>query len=83
MERIWGLGSQHVPGNAWPMTTKNLTGKPETFGSQAELDRRCKELGVTHRPDMGWVTKELVGTNAQGKAIYKEASGVGLPGCWV
>ncbi len=82
MERVWKLGTGHRPG-AWPMTTKHLTGKPETFGSQAELDRRCKELGVTQRPDCGWTTKEFLGVDPRtGKQRYKEASGMGLPGCW-
>jgi predicted nucleic acid-binding Zn ribbon protein len=84
MERVWKLGAAHRPGNAWPFTTTHLSGKPETFNSQAELDRRCKELGVTHRPDAGWLTKEFVGVDPRtGKHVYKEASGVGLPGCWV
>lgn len=74
----------HIPGSAWPMTTLHLTGKPETFASQAQLDARCKELGVTHRPDNAWISQEHQGVDFRtGKTIYKEGSGAGLPGSWV
>lgn len=75
---------RHIPGSAWPMTTKNLTGKEETFASQADLDRRCKELGVVQRPDNAWITQEHCGVDFRtGKTIYKEGSGLGMPGSWV
>lgn len=85
MERDLTVESRrHIPGSAWPFTTTHLTGKPETFGNQAELDRRCKELGVTHRPDNAWITQEHCGVDfATGKTIYKEGSGAGMPGSWI
>lgn len=74
----------HIPGSAWPMTTKHLTGKEETFASQAQLDARCKELGITHRPDAAWIEQEYVGLDWRtGTQKYKEGKGLGLPGCWV
>lgn len=72
----------HIPGGAWPFTTTHLSGKPETFSNQAELDRRCKELGVKHRPDASFLEKTVVGTDRRGNPIYKEGSGMGLPGVW-
>ncbi len=66
------------------MTTTHLTGKPETFASQALLDARCKELGVTPRPDTAWLTQEYQGVDFMtGKQRYKEGSGLGVPGCWI
>jgi len=84
MERDYhGEARRHIPGAAWPMTTTHLSGKPETFSSQAELDRRCKELGVTHRPDNAFLDQEYVGVDFRtGKQRYKEGSGRGLPGSW-
>jgi hypothetical protein len=85
MSRDWH--SEALPGNAgsqWPMVTKNLTGKEEVITSEAHLQQRCREEGVTHRPDNAWVSKRQVGTNWQtGEPIYHEGSGAGEPGSWV
>lgn len=82
-EKIWKI-TRHLGGINWPLTTSHLTGKPETFASQAELDRRCKELGVVQRDDAAWIEKEYLGVDFfTGKQRHKEGSGVGLPGCWV
>lgn len=69
-------------GNGFPMTTSHITGKPMTFNSDAELQAACKMYGVTHRPDVAWIEKRLVGVERSGKGIYKEGSGMGLPGVW-
>lgn len=82
MERVL-RGRNHHPGSGWPFTTTHLTGKAETFASQKDLDRRCKELGVTHRPDTAWLDQEYQGVDfATGKQRYKEGSGLGVKGCW-
>jgi hypothetical protein len=83
-ERIWKLGTGHSGVMAFPMTTSHLSGKPETFTSQSQLDARCRELGVTQRDDAAFVTKMYEGYDWRtGKQRYKESSGVGMPGCWV
>jgi hypothetical protein len=84
-ERVWGLSLKHVPGGTYPYTTTNLRpdGKPVTITSDAHLQRLCKEFGATPRPDNGWLTKEYKGVDFKtGKQIYKEGSGMGLPGSW-
>ena len=70
--------------SGFPLTTKHIDGVERTFNSDRELQAFCKANGVTHRPDAGWLTKEIVGMDRKsGKPVYKEGSGVGLPGCWV
>lgn len=84
MERTWRLGTKHIPGAAFPFMTRNLTGKWEEITSESHLQQRCKEEGVTHRPDVAYIEQEFKGVDFRtGKHQYKEASGVGLPGCWV
>jgi hypothetical protein len=85
MVRNWhGEAGRHIPGSAWPFTTKHLTGKEETFADQASLNRRLKELGLRQRDDAAFTEKRLEGydwkTDSQ---KYSEGSGRGLPGCWV
>ncbi len=70
-------------GNGFPFTTSNITGKPMTFNSQRELDRACREHGVTHRPDVAWLEKRHLGSDRNGNPIYSEGSGMGLPGVWI
>lgn len=74
----------HIPGSAWPMTTKNINGKEMTFQNEAELQRACKEFGVTHRPDSAFLEKRYEGLDFRtGQQRYSEGSGRGLPGSWV
>lgn len=82
-DKIWKV-SRHIGGVNWPLTTKHLTGKEETFQNQADLDRRCKELGLVQRDDVGWIEDEYQGVDFRtGQQKYKKGSGVGMPGCWV
>lgn len=81
--KIWKV-TRHLGSVNWPLTTKHLTGKEETFMNQAELDHRCKELGVVQRDDAGWIDDEYQGVNFfTGKQKYKGGSGAGMPGCWI
>lgn len=85
-ERVWALGTNHNPGGTYPYITKNIlpNGQPVEVTSAAHLDRLCRENGVTHRPDNGWLGKEYKGVDFRtGKQIYKEGSGMGLPGTWI
>ena len=83
--RDWhGEAGHHIPGSAWPMTTSNLSGKPETFESQKALDRRCKELGVRQRDDASYVDQSYEGYDIRtGKQNYNEGSCRGNPGVWI
>lgn len=75
---------RHIPGSAWPMITTNLTGKPESFESQKDLDRRCKELGVRQRDDSSYIDQSYEGYDIRtGEQNYNEGSGRGNPGCWI
>lgn len=83
--RDWhGEARRHTPGNAWPMTTTNLTGKPETFADQASLNRRCKELGMRQRDDASYIDQTYGGMDVRtGEQNYSEGSGRGNPGQWI
>lgn len=69
--------------SAFPYTTSNITGKPIEVSSESHLKALCAEHGVTHRPDVAWLEKRHLGSDRQGRPVYKEGNGVGLPGCWV
>lgn len=78
-----GFKERSVAANGFPFTTTHIDGTSRTFNSERELQQACKEHGVNHRPDVAWLEKRIVGTSQEGKPIYKEGNGVGLPGCWV
>lgn len=81
-EKIWKV-TRHLGGGTFPFVTTHITGKPVEVTSEAHLQALCKEHGVNPRPDAAWLTKEYVGVDFRtGKQIYKEGSGMGLPGCW-
>lgn len=85
-ERVWGFSVRHIAANGFPFTTTNVSpdGRPETFSSQSELDRVCKERGLVQRDDAAWVSQQYLGVDMRtGQQRYKEGNGVGLPGCWV
>lgn len=85
-ERVWSLGSSHRGATGFPYVTTNITpdGSPVEVTSPAHLDKLCKEYGVTHRPDNGWIDKEYLGVDMRtGVQRYKEGNGVGYPGCWI
>lgn len=68
----------------YPFVTKNFDGTPIEVTSKAHEKALMQKHGVTKRDDCGFLTKEYVGYDGKtGKQVYKEASGVGLPGCWV
>lgn len=86
METCLSLGSQHIAASAFPYVTRNIhpDGKPIEVQSPAHLKELCKTFNVTPRDDAGYITKEYLGYNMQTKKqMYKESSGVGLPGCWI
>lgn len=82
-ERVWALGNSQKGSDTYPYITKNINGKPIEITSAAHLERVCKENGVTHRPDNGWIEKTYLGTDRKGKHHYHESSGRGMPGSWV
>lgn len=84
-ERVWALGNSHRGASGFPYVTTNILsdGSPVEVRSAQHLDQLCKEHGVTHRPDNGWIDKTYVGVDFRtGKQIYKEGSGMGMPGSW-
>jgi hypothetical protein len=77
-------GVSLVTEKTYPFTTKNFNGKPIEVTSRAHEAALMREYGVVKRDDVAWNGKEYLGYNYRtGKQEYKEANGVGLPGCWV
>lgn len=82
-EKIWRV-TRHMAASAFPFVTTNITGQPIEVTSPRHLDELCKMHGVTNRPDAAWVEKEYLGVDWRtGKQVYKESSGLGMPGCWI
>lgn len=82
MEKVWKV-TKHLGSGAFPFTTKNFNGEPIEVQSPSHLEQLCKQFGVTHRPDAAWVEKEWSHYDWKtGKHVYKEGSGMGLPGVW-
>jgi hypothetical protein len=68
----------------FPFITKNFTGQPIEVTSRAHEKALMQEHGVTKRDDIAWNEKSYEGYNPKtGKQEYKEANGVGMPGCWI
>lgn len=86
-ERVWSMGVRHVGAMAFPYTTTAFDGKPVVVKSESHLKALCQAHGVTHRPDVAWNEKSYShmerGRDGQWKAVMKEGSGVGTPGCWI
>jgi hypothetical protein len=77
-------GVSLVTEKSYPFTTRNFDGKPIEVTSRAHEKALMEAHGVVKRDDVGWINKEYLGYNRHtGKQEYKEANGVGLPGCWV
>lgn len=79
-DRIWRVTRHHAT-SIFPYVTSNITGSPVEVTSQSHLDSLCKAAGVTHRPDVAWIEKEMEATPSGPK--WREGSGRGLPGSWV
>ncbi len=69
--------------NGFPFVTSHITGKPITVESETHLKALCAAHGVTHRPDVAWLEKKHLGSDRDGRPVYKEGSGMGLPGVWI
>lgn len=68
----------------YPFTTKAFNGKPVEVTSRAHEKALMQQYGVRKRDDAAWVEQQYEGYNYRTKRHeYKEANGVGLPGCWV
>jgi len=81
--RIYSISSQSGY-QEFPFVTTHITGKPLEIRDRAHFERVLKAHNLTHRPDIAWTEKEYVGYNRKTrKQEYREASGRGLPGCWV
>ena len=73
-----------VTSKIYPFTTTAFNGKPIEVTSAAHDKALMQEYGCVKRDDVAWNNKEYLGYNPRtGKQEYKEANGVGLPGCWV
>ena len=68
----------------YPFITKNITGQPIEITSRAHEKALMQQHGIVKRDDVAWNEKTYEGYNAKtGKQEYKEANGVGMPGCWI
>lgn len=77
-------GMSLVTEKTYPFVTKNFNGKEIEVTSRAHEKALMQEYGVVKRDDVAWNDKEYLGYNPRtGKQEYKEANGVGMPGCWV
>lgn len=81
MEKVWSLGVGHSAISSFPFTTTHLSGKPETFSSQSELNRRLKEVGMAQRDDASYVDEVYRGYD-WGKKEQTYSSGRGAKGSW-
>lgn len=83
-ERIWRARGARRAASGFPFTTTHLNGKPIEVTSESHLQSLCKQYGVTHRPDNGFIEKRVVGTDWRtGKQIWAEGSGRGMKGSWI
>lgn len=73
----------HIAANGFPFTTSHITGKPIEITSESHLKALCQAHGVTHRPDVAWLEKQHLGSDRKGNPVYREGSGMGLPGVWI
>jgi hypothetical protein len=77
-------GVSLVTEKTYPFVTKNFNGQPIEVTSRAHEKALCQEYGVVKRDDVAWNDKEYLGYNYRTKKQeYKEANGVGMPGCWI
>ena len=68
----------------YPFVTQHFNGQPVEVTSRAHEKALMQQYGVTKRDDVAWNEKEYLGYNYRTKRQeYKEASGMGMPGCWV
>jgi len=82
MEKVWSLGVKQSGYQGYPYVTKNITGQPVEVTSAAHERDLCARHGVTPRPDVAWLEKKHMGMDSKGNPIYREGSGMGLPGAW-
>ena len=82
-QRVWALGVKQKGDSVYPYITKNITGKPLEITSASHLEKVCKENGVVNRADTAWLEKTHEGCDRKGKPVYREGSGLGMPGCWI
>jgi hypothetical protein len=86
MERHYSLGVKHRAASVFPFVTRNIRpdGKPVEVTSSAHMESLCKEFGVRHRPDVGWLEDEFQGYDFRTKQQkWKQGTGMGLPGVWI
>lgn len=77
-------GVSLVTEKTYPFKTKNFNGQEIEVTSRAHEAALMKEHGMVKRDDVAWIGKEYLGYNHKtGKQEYKEANGVGMPGCWI
>jgi hypothetical protein len=77
-------GVSLVTEKCYPFVTKNFNGQPIEVTSRAHEKALCQEYGVVKRDDVAWNEKSYEGYDPRtNKQVYKEANGVGMPGCWV
>jgi hypothetical protein len=81
MEKIWSITQRIGDAGVFPITTTHLTGKPETFTSQSQLNSRLKQLGMAQRDDASWVEEQYKGYNYRTRQ-QEYSSGRGARGQW-
>jgi hypothetical protein len=77
-------GVSLVTSKIYPFTTRAFNGKEIEVTSAAHDKALQQQYGCVKRDDVAWNNKEYLGYNPRtDKQEYKEANGVGLPGCWI
>lgn len=73
-----------VTEKTYPFVTKNFNGEEIEVTSRAHEKALMQKYNCVKRDDVAWNDKEYLGYNPRtGKQEYKEANGVGMPGCWI
>lgn len=69
---------------SYPFVTKHFNGKPIEVKSASHEKALMREFGVVKRDDVAWIEKTYEGWDPRTKRqVYREGSGMGLPGVWV
>jgi hypothetical protein len=72
-----------VTEKTYPFVTKHFNGQEIEVTSRAHEKALMQQYGVVKRDDVAYLEKEYLGYNPRtDKQEYKEANGMGMPGCW-
>lgn len=74
----------YIAVKSYPFVTKNFNGKPIEVTSASHEKALMQQFGVVKRDDVAWNEKTYEGYDHRtGKQVYKEGTGMGLPGVWI